>query len=301
MQEAYEKGLVIQNKPGGVPALKRYLDEQEGTPVDDVWIDIKPVQSQAAERLGYPTQKPEALLERIIQASSNEGDIVLDPFCGCGTTIAVAERLKRRWIGIDITHLAIALMKYRLESAFGEDLSPYEVIGEPLDVASARALASQDRFEFQKWAVSLVKGMPIESKGADRGIDGYINFFDDRPGKPKKIVIQVKSGRVGSPAIRDLKGVIAREKAVIGVLITLNEPTREMVKEAASAGFYESEHFGNFPKVQILTIRELLQEKKDINMPPRGADVTIKKAVRVKREVAQKTIDDIEPSEQSDS
>jgi len=283
IEELYRSGKIIQTKPGTVPAEKRYLDEMPGVPIQDMWTDIKPIASQGKERLGYPTQKPEALLERIIETSSNQGDVILDPFCGCGTTIAVAERLNRRWIGIDITHLAIALMKYRLENTFGQDLSPYEVIGEPQDLKSAEALALQDRFEFQKWAVSLVEGMPLEKKGSDRGIDGYIYFHDDNSGKAKKVMIEVKSGHVNSSIIRSLKGVVDREKAQIGLLITLAKPSREMVKEAASAGFYETEHFGTFPKVQILTIEELL-EGKEIRMPPRGADVTHKKAKRVKGE-----------------
>jgi len=283
MKRLLEEGRIVQKKPGNVPRYKRYLDEVEGVPIGDSWDDIAMVQPHSRERLGYPTQKPEALLERIIRASSNEGNIVLDPFCGCGTTIAVAERLKRRWIGIDITHLAVALMKYRLENTFGDDLAPYEVIGEPQDVRGAEALALQDRHEFQRWAVSLVEGMPMDKKTMDRGIDGYIYFHDDRSGKAKKVMIEVKSGHVNSSIIRSLKGVVEREKAQIGLLITLQKPTREMVKEAASAGFYESEHFGNFPKIQILTIEELL-EGKEIKMPSRQADVTHKKAKRAKVE-----------------
>src|SRR4030066_1385726 len=188
---------------------------------------INPV---AAERLGYPTQKPEALLERIINASSNEGDLVLDPFCGCGTSIAVAERLHRRWIGIDITRLAITLMRHRLNNAFGKELSPYEIIGQPKDLESARVLAQESehsgRYQFEWWALGLVDARPAQDKkkGSDKGIDGYINFFDDNSGKAKAIIVQVKSGHVNASHIRDLKGVLEREKAQIGVYITLGDP-----------------------------------------------------------------------------
>ena len=185
-----------------------------------------------SERLGYPTQKPEALLERIINASSNEGDVVLDPFCGCGTAVAVAERLNRRWIGIDITHLAISLLKSRLRDSFGEDLRPYQVIGVPQDTASARALAVESehdgRYQFEWWALGLVDARPAQDrkKGADSGVDGYINFFDDNSGKPKRAIVQVKSGHVNRGQIATLKGDMEREKAEIGLFVTLSSPHR---------------------------------------------------------------------------
>lgn len=236
------------------------LDEDsKGLPRRDVW-EISILAGSSKERLGYPTQKPEALLERIIKTSSNEGDIVLDPFCGCGTSITVAERLHRKWIGIDITHLAVSLIKNRMQDTFGSELAPYEVIGDPKDLAGAEALALVDRYQFQWWALGLVDARPAQDKkkGKDTGIDGYIYFFDDNSGKAKKLLIQVKSGNVKSGDIRDLKGVLEREQAPIGAFITLKTPTRDMTKEAVSAGFYESEHFGRFPKLQILTIEELL-------------------------------------------
>ncbi len=282
MQDAYEKGLIVQTRPGGVPRLKRYLDEQEGNPVGDIWTDILPVQAQARERLDYPTQKPVALLERIIAASSNPGDIVLDPFCGCGTAIAAAQRLGRQWVGIDITHLSISLQKYRLKNAF--DLEPtrdYDVIGEPVSLPSARALAAEDRFQFQWWALSLVRAKPqggqqggrAGRKGADRGIDGVINFIDGDQRRAQRVIVQVKSGKVSSRDIRDLVGTLEREDGAIGVFITLEPPTRDMIAEAASAGFYRSELWKNpasgtseFPRVQILTIEELLGGKL-IEMP----------------------------------
>ena len=205
-----------------------------GIPIQDVIADIDPINSQAKERLGYPTQKPEALLERIINASSNEGDLILDPFRGCGTTINVAERLHRRWIGIDITHLAIALIRNRLHDTFGPELSPCEVIGDPKDMASARGLADLDRYQFQWWAVGLVNARPAQDKkkGADSGIDGYIYFEDDNSGKAKQIIVQVKSGRVSVSQVRDLKGVMDREKATIGIFVSLEPFTDPMRKRS---------------------------------------------------------------------
>ncbi len=283
MKEAYKNGLIVQSAPSRVPALKRYLDEQEGTPVDDTWSDIMPVQSQAQERLGYPTQKPEALLERIIQASSNEGDLVLDPFCGCGTTIAAAQKLKRWWIGIDITHLAITLIKKRMSDTF-ENQAQFKVIGEPVSVPDAQALADSDYYQFQAWALGLVGARPVEvKKGADKGIDGKIIFQGDEPGKFETVQLQVKAGHITANQVRDLRGVIDREKAAIGVLISMDEPTKPMQTEAVTAGFYESKTWGRkYPKIQLMTVAELLAGKK-IDMPPiRQVDATFKKAERFK-------------------
>ena len=170
MQEAHDNGIIHYSSTG-LASQKRYLDEMQGNPVDTIWEDIKPIQAHAQERLGYPTQKPEALLERIISASSNEGDVVLDPFCGCGTAVAAAERLNRRWIGIDITHLAITLIRHRLQDTFGDDLRPYEVVGEPKDLQSAETLAQHDRYQFEWWALGLVDARPARDrkKGAGRG------------------------------------------------------------------------------------------------------------------------------------
>jgi site-specific DNA-methyltransferase (adenine-specific) len=260
MQDAYDQGLVIQPSPGSVPRFKRYLDEQRGKPIGDVWTDIPPINSQAQERMGYPTQKPETLLERIITASSNEGDVVLDPFCGCGTAVAVAERLHRKWIGIDITHLAVDLIVRRLRKI--EGVCPYSIVGYPEDVAGAEALAERDKYQFQWWAVIKAGGdwSAEMKKGMDRGIDGSIVFFDDYSGQAKKVIIQVKGGlHVSVNDVRVLKSVIEREKAPIGALICLKPPTREMEREAAISGFYEPEHFRGrkFPKIQILTMEDL--------------------------------------------
>ena len=277
---------------GKTPRYKRFADEMEGPVIANVWTDIPPINSQAKDALGYPTQKPEALLERIVQASSNPRDIVFDPFCGCGTTIAVSERLGRKWIGIDITHLAITLMRHRLKDAFGNDLSPYEIIGAPTDIHSAQALAEHDRFQFEWWACGLVDARPAQDKkkGADSGVDGLIYFFDDNSGKAKKIVVQVKSGNVKRGDIATLKGDVDREDAAVGILITLKPPTRPMIEEAASAGFYDPPKIQfKAPKIQILTIEELL-DGRQIEYP-RGYEATFKKAeYKSKKQVTSKSL-----------
>jgi DNA modification methylase len=279
MQAAYDRGLVVQTRPGSVPQLKRYLDEQRGLPQGDVWADIAPINSQARERLGYPTQKPEALLERIMLASSHPRGVVLDPFCGCGTAIAVAQRLKRRWVGIDITHLAINLVKVRLRDAFGSRVR-YRVIGEPVSVPDARELAKNDPYQFQWWALGLAGARPVEQrKGADKGVDGRLFFHDSAESADiKQVVVSVKAGQnVGVAMVRDLRGVVEREKAAMGVLITMEVPTKPMRSEAAGAGFYVSPAKTRHPKLQILTIDDLLAGKK-IDMPPWHEQRTFKKA-----------------------
>ena len=247
--------------------LKLYLDESEGKAIQNLWDDIPPINSQAQERLGYPTQKPVALLERIINASSNEGDVVLDPFCGCGTTIHAAQKLNRQWIGIDVTHLAISLIQKRLHDAFdvfGEKPIPIDVYGVPKDIEGARELAAQDKYQFQWWAVSLVDAVPFggRKKGADSGIDGIIYFKPD--GKTtEKAIVSVKGGEnVGVGMIRDLIAVVDREKAKMGLLVTLADATSTMRKEAVSSGYYRTEAQGDFPKIQIVTIAELLNGKR---------------------------------------
>ena len=269
----------------GIPRRKVRPDGDPGSPVDNLWADIEAIGSQATERLGYPTQKPEALLERIIKASSNEGDVVLDPFCGCGTAIAVAERLKRRWIGIDITHLAINLIKVRLVSAFGPKIKEtYEVIGEPTTVPDAQQLAQEDPFQFQSWALGLVDARPIVTKkGADKGIDGRLFFHDGSEKEDtKQVIISVKGGEnVSAKDVRDLCGVINRENAAIGVLISMTPPTKPMKNEAASAGFYKSPGHTQHSRVQILTIDDLLQGAK-IDMPMWRDVRTFKKAPKAR-------------------
>jgi SAM-dependent methyltransferase len=265
----------------GKPYVKSFLDERLGRPAQNLWTDIVMTKS-GRERLGYPTQKPEALLERIIMASCPPDGLVLDAFCGCGTTIAVAQRTGRRWIGIDITHLAIGLMKTRLHDAFG-DQAIYQVVGEPTSVSDAQELADTDPFQFQWWALGLVGARPVEQKkGADKGIDGRLYFHDDGSATTKQVVFSVKAGHnVHSNMVSELSGVLEREKAQIGVLITMVEPTSAMRANAASGGFYESP-WGRHPRLQILTVAELLAGKK-IDMPQtQGVNVTFQKAPKAK-------------------
>ena len=257
MEKFEQEGRIVYSNRG-MPRLKLYLEEMPGTPLDDIWIDLAPINSQATERLGYPTQKPLALLERIIQASSHEGDVVLDPFCGCGTAVHAAQKLGRKWIGIDITHLAISIIEQRIKNAFPGII--FDVQGVPKDLASAQDLARRDKYQFQWWACSLVNAQPYQGKkkGADSGIDGLLYFRDDS-GLAKKIIISVKGGEnISVSMIRDLKGVLEREKAQIGLFVTLTPPTPPMTKEAITAGYYASPLLGSWPRLQILTVEGLL-------------------------------------------
>jgi hypothetical protein len=260
-----------------------------GTPVTSVWTDIPPINSQAQERLGYPTQKPQALLERIVQASSNPGDVVLDPFCGCGTTIHAAQKLDRQWIGIDITYLAINLIKRRLKDAFGEEIE-FEEKGQPTDFESAKRLAELDKFQFQHWALSLIGARPLREgagKGADRGVDGLLYFYEterkDIPGRVmeeplprsepvhrEKIIVQVKGGGVNRGDVATLLGDVENQKAAAGVLITLEKPSKQMRTEAADAGRYTSKlwHDKDYPRIQILTVEGLLNGTDRVEAPP---------------------------------
>ena len=241
-----------------------YLDE--GKIPEDYWVDINSLQSGAQERMGYPTQKPEALLERIIKASSNEGDVVLDAYCGCGTTVAVAERLNRQWIGIDITYHSISLILKRLVDGYGESvLSEVKVDGIPQDMASARALANREddrvRKEFEKWAALTYtnnRAAINEKKGADKGIDGIV-YFASAPGKTERMVIQVKSGGANRGTIATLKGDMQRENAELATLITMDEPTRPMIEEAKNAGQYEHVLMGRkYDRIRIVTVADMI-------------------------------------------
>jgi DNA modification methylase len=260
----------------GRPRRKIRPVESELNPLSNCWTDIAPINSQAQERLGYPTQKPLTLLDRIIRASSNEGDVVLGPFCGCGTTIHAAQKLKRQWIGIDITHLAIALIERRLKEAFPG--IAYKVNGVPKDADAARDLAERDKHEFQKWIVATIGGQPYKGgkKGMDRGVDGYLHFRD-ADNKPQMAIISVRGGATNSAHVRDLKGTMEREGAKLGFFLTLNPPTREMEKQAASAGFYETGG-RKFLKVQILTAAQVIEGKR--LQVPFGHTKSLKKASR---------------------
>lgn len=290
-----KEGFIYWPSRGSTPQLKRYLDMSEGVPIQDVIDDIRPISTHAAERLGYPTQKPEALLRRIIEASSNEGDTVLDPFCGCGTSITASQILSRKWIGIDITHLAVNLIRTRLVDAFGDKVKrDFVVVGEPTTLEDAESLAENDKYQFQFWALGLIGARPEasdEKKGADKGIDGKRFFSDEVKGKTKTIIISVKGGKtIPSTAVRDLRGTIEREGAEIGVLISIAEPTKNMREDAAAAGFYESPMGTKHKRIQLLTIEQLL-EGKTIDMPS-GAQLrsdveTTKKAKRVQSQSGQ--------------
>ena len=312
LDRLYELGYIKIRDGHAWPIYEHYITPEDGQPIADIWAyqpytegtvfnreggidaDVRWLSTTDQERLGYPTQKPEALLERIIKASSDEGDLVLDPFCGCGTATAASERLNRRWIGIDITHLAITLIRHRLHDTFGKDLRPYEVIGVPQDVESAKALAAESehdgRYQFEWWGLGLVDARPAQAKkkGADSGVDGYINFFDDTSGKAKRIIVQVKSGHVNRGQIATLKGDMEREKAEIGLFVTLERPTGPMQQDAVSAGFYVPEHFPDhqFPRVQILTIEELLSGSAPL-YPRFAPPATFRRAPRRRRNQGQ--------------
>jgi site-specific DNA-methyltransferase (adenine-specific) len=266
----------------GFPLRKYYLDEMKGAPVQDMWTDIDRVGSFGSgnvEKLGYPTQKPLALLKRIILASSNEGDVVLDPFCGCGTATHASEKLKRQWIGIDITHLAISLIEKRLKDAFGNSCK-FKVEGTPEDPASAADLAARDKYQFQWWAVSLVEAQPFQGKkkGADGGIDGLKYFYDVRDTDARSIVVSVKGGNLKADDVRALNHVREREKADIAILISLQEPSRGMKADAAAAGFFAAESGKKYPRIQLLTIEGLLSGVQRAEHPDHVKHATFKRA-----------------------
>ena len=268
MEKAYVDGIVVQTAPGRVPQMKRFLDEQRGRPLGDVWADIPPINSRAAERLGYPTQKPLALLERIVTLATDEGDVVLDPFCGCGTTVDAAQRLNRRWVGIDVTTLAVDLIDARLRHTYGEQIrDTYEILGIPRDLTGARALFGRSPFEFERWCVMLLDGQPNEKQVGDRGIDGVIRFPVDAKGNSDRVLVSVKGGATNPGHVRDLVGTVDSQRAAMGVFVMMNEPTRGMLEAANQSGTYVHPANGQrFPKVQIVTVEELLNGKRP-NMP----------------------------------
>jgi DNA modification methylase len=273
LEQLWAAGMILKRKDGSprLDGKKVFLDEKRGKPISDIWMDIERVGNTAKERLGYATQKPQALLERIIRASTNAGDLVLDPFCGCGTTVHAAQKLGRRWIGIDVTYLAINLIKRRLKDAFGDDVQ-FEERGQPTDFQSAKALADLDKWQFQQWALSLIEARPRtqgEGKGADRGVDGLLYFYESRE-KREKILVQVKGGAVQRGEVAKLLGDVNNQKFAAGILITLEKPTRPMREEAADAGRYRSNlwHDKDYPKIQILTVEGLLGGQERVEAPP---------------------------------
>lgn len=245
--------------------LKRYLREGKGTIVGNVWTDIAPVQSKG-ESLGYPTQKPLALLERIIQASSRPGDVVMDCYCGCGTTVTAAHKLGRQWIGIDVTAVSVAIIKSRLENSFDELRGKVEVDGFPQDFESARQLFEMDPHRFQVWACTLIDAYPLTKKGADGGIDGWLNFLD-LDDTPQRAVVQVKGGKATVGQVRDFCHVVAREKAALGFFLCLADVTEPMKKEATKEGFWTDAGRRDFPKIQILSVADLLTHQARARYP----------------------------------
>jgi DNA modification methylase len=257
-----EQRLHFPAKANARLALKSYLDEAQGLPIQDMWTDISSLGGTNPERLGYPTQKPVALLERIVAGSSNEGDVVLDPFCGCGTTIDAAVRLKRRWIGIDVTYIAVDLIEKRLLHTFGQgEAKSYEVLGIPRDLGGAQALFDHSPFDFERWAVSRINAQPNEKQVGDKGIDGVARFPTDTKGGLGRILVSVKGGKtIGPQFVRDLLGTVQTQKAQMGVLITMAEPTRGILDAVNHAGNYASVfNDQTFPKVQIITVAQLLK------------------------------------------
>ncbi|MEW6226001.1 MAG: site-specific DNA-methyltransferase [Chloroflexota bacterium] len=279
------EGRIYFPKDHGWPRLVRYEEESKGRAVGDVWEDIPPINMQARERLGYPTQKPMRLLERVIEASSNPGDVIVDPFCGCGTAIDAAQTLGRRWVGIDITHLSIGLIKHRLADRYGPDIAKtYRTIGEPTTVDDARVLAKEDPFQFQAWALGLVGARVAGSdkKGGDKGIDGRL-YFHLGDGETRQIILSVKAGNLVPSYLDALWGVIEREAAEIGALVSFNEPTSGMRARAAEAGFIDTP-WGKYPRLQMRTVGELLAGK-GIEYPHvTGANVTHRRAARARSE-----------------
>lgn len=262
-----EEGRLYYSRTG-YPRQKFYLDESKGVPLQDVWSDISALAGSNKERLGYPTQKPLALLRRILETSSNPGDVVLDPFCGCGTTIIAAQELGRSWTGIDITYIAIDLMRRRLEDAFGGE-AHFEIDGIPKDLAGAGALFARSPFDFERWAVSLVYGQPNEKQVGDRGADGVIRFPMPEKNKVGRVLVSVKGGeRVGPNVVRDLDGTVNAEKAEMGVLITMAKPTAKMVEAANHTGSYVWPVDGqSYPRIQITTVEDLLAGHR-LKLPP---------------------------------
>jgi DNA modification methylase len=283
-EELVRTGRIVQARVGRVPAEKRYLDEMKGVALQNDWSDINPPPRK--EYLGYGTQKPVALLERIISASSNEGDLVLDPFCGCGTTVHAAQKLNRRWIGIDVTHLAIHLIQRRLKDAFPK--ITFEILGVPKDLGGARALAVQDKYEFQKWALAMIDAQPYKGgkKGGDGGVDGFLYIKPDGK-KTEKVIVSVKGGQSLNPAmVKDLIVTVDQEGAKMGVFLTLEPATKGMATQAAAAGFFKTD-YGQFPKIQIVTVEQLFGPSNPLHLPWQDTSV-FKKAKRETTETQSK-------------
>jgi DNA modification methylase len=257
--QAFHEEDLLYYTSTGTPRLKQYADELEGVQLQDIWNDIFPVNSQAAERLGYPTQKPVALLERIVRMSSKEGDVVLDPFCGCGTTIDAAQKLNRTWMGIDITFIAVDLIQKRLQDRYPGIEGTYETFGIPRDIEGAMALFKRSPFDFERWAVSRVDARPNEKQVGDKGVDGVARFYLDKK-TFGRVLVSVKGGaNIGPQFVRDLIGTVQTQKAQMGVLITMAAPTRGVLDAVDHGGTYTWPVNGqSFPLVQVITVADLL-------------------------------------------
>lgn len=266
LDELDKQGLIYWPKKGSIPQFRRYLDTDRGVAAQDVIYDIDPISPHAKERLGYPTQKPIALLDRIIQASSNPGDVVFDPFCGCGTTIYSAEKNHRQWIGCDIAILSILLMTDVLTDRFRLVKGVhFEVSGIPVSVEQAQDLFQRDPYQFQHWVVERIGGFPMQKKVADRGIDGRV-YFETKDGL-KDMVLSVKGGHIKPGDIRDLRGVLEREgSSELAGFLSLKTPSKNMREEAAGAGMYKYNNV-SYPRIQMLTVQEILEGKKTFHTP----------------------------------
>ncbi|WP_423487933.1 DNA methyltransferase [Mycobacteroides sp. PCS013] len=270
MQKAYKDGIVVQTAPGRVPQMKRYLSEQRGRPLGDVWTDIPPINSRAAERLGYPTQKPLALLDRLIKLTTEPGDVVLDPFCGCGTTVDAAQRLGRQWIGIDVTQLAIDVITTRLGYTFGKDVfKDIKVTGIPKDLRGARALFDLSPLEFETWAVTMINAEANRKQVADKGVDGVARFPLGAKGQIGKLIVSVKGGKnIGPAMVRELLGAVEARKAQMGVLITLSPATKGVTDAINHGGVFTHPANGQtYPRLQHITVADLLAKKRPL-VPP---------------------------------
>lgn len=257
-------------KAGGMPMLKRYLDEQRGVPLQDVWTDIKPIHNMASERLGYPTQKPIPLLDRIIQSSTNKGDVVFDPFCGCGTTIYSAVKNERKWIGCDIAILSIKLIREILagDSFRLAEGVHFDVSGIPVSVEQAQELFKRDPFQFEHWIVERVGGFPTKKTG-DKGIDGRMYFETNRG--LKGMVLSVKGGKLRPTDVRDLYGVLSGETDTeLAGFLSLEAPSKAMKEAAAKAGQYS---YGGiqYDRIQFLTAADILEGKREFHTPTKVA------------------------------
>ncbi len=291
LERWWQEGRILVKRDGTprLDGLKVYFEDMKGKAVGSIWDDVDRVGNTSGERLGYPTQKPLALLERIISASSNVGDLVLDPFCGCGTTVHAAQKLNRKWIGIDITHLAIHLIQRRLKDAFPK--IAFDIQGVPKDLSGARALAAQDKYEFQKWALAMIDAQPYKGgkKGGDGGVDGFLYIKPDGK-KTEKVIVSVKGGQSLNPAmVKDLIVTVDQEGAKMGVFLTLEPPTKGMVTQAAAAGFYKTE-YGQFAKIQIVTVEDLFKPSNPLHLPWQDTSV-FKKAAREKKPESQSELD----------